>query len=1299
MADKVIPVKVALRIRPLVEKEINEGCQVALESVDGEPQVFIQNSEKAFTYDYVFGSSIAQEDVYVKAVKGLITKLFSGYNVTVLAYGQTGSGKTHSMGTAYTASDDPDTEGVIPRSVADIFKYIATQSDKTITVNVSFVELYKEQLFDLLSEQKRREDKMVEIREDTKGIKIPGLTCLPVTSVHETFTLLERASGARVTASTAMNSRSSRSHALFTLNITAAPKSDPKNLSTAQFHLVDLAGSERADKTKATGVRLKEGININMGLLGLGNVISALGDPNQGPNHHIPYRDSKLTRLLQDSLGGNSHTLMIACCSPADSNLEETLSTLRYADRARKIKNKPIVNKDPKAAELSRLRSQVQELKMQLLEGGGGGVLAGGSSSSNAALELDNQRLIAENGALTAALQASLNENGHMNEKLMLSEQSNDKLKQKLEELNAEAEHVVDALNKTGDIGQITIMKKLKEHVVQVQNYQKQAEKTMVDHDISRFNQTPAATPDTSMDGSQEGEDEENFGDATHALKQTELANQLNDLNKVLAKKQELAGGMGDNHEKLLALKKQYETALKGMEDEITKLQKEKDSLTVQQRNAGVGAAAVTGGGGPNNKVSEMRRKRIQELEGQILDMRKKQKEQQKLAKINEQNELKVKKLNDDIKQMKVAKVKLIKQMKEDSEKVRQFKITKEKEVHQLKQKDRKQQVTIAKMERLHERQQNVLKRKMEESSAINKRLKDALEKKEAVQKQREGSTKRLEGAGDRVRGWIKSEIEVVVSTKEAETTKDQLIADRKSLASQLQKLKAEMRKTMNQDELETSTKKLEELQTELDYRNAQISELQKQLLISSQETDKSAAADRWTRLTSMVEAKIAAQYLFDTASDYMAQTTARSAEVKDLAAQLDELRDSWDALKKEVRDGNMKHEDQIVRLERDHEEKVLYLLRQLNPVDTSVNKPVEQVSTPDISLSKDITVVEQRLKFQAAELEKYSDLHDELIAKDTEVTKLKNELEVANSAGKLSRGSLMPSLAPSPNKKKSATKRVTIASASYKDADEYFNEVLTDDEDSEEEEEDSDDEWRQTPMFKRLKQERAAVKESRQSLAGPDATKKRRKTLSSDSEDNNSDNSENAPSPTKKLSLGAGLCKCKTGCKTKKCACKKAGPFCSNSCKCDPNKCAHREVPGPDVSSSNDTTNKENMSLSSVSEGETTANLLNGTFDVPTSKAYVSPKKAYVDSPDIFTQSPSKLNFDSPDLFATSPKEARSPLKSIFKKPTQGSPIKKSTHGSPKRSASGSETDTTPTNKKSSGATPKSFFSSPQLK
>ncbi len=261
----------------------------------------------------------------------MIGKLFSGYNVTVLAYGQTGSGKTHTMGTAYNSeTTDPRTAGIIPRAVGDIFEECASRADEVdVSVRVAFVELYKEQLFDLLSPRaaNHKDDCALDIREDpVKGVCVPGLTELEVGSLESTMLHLEAGSVNRVTAATAMNKTSSRSHAIFTLVLNMVSKEDPSNVTVAKFHLVDLAGSERQKKTKAEGKRLNEGISINQGLLALGNVISALGE---GGKTHVPYRNSKLTRMLQDSLGGNSYTLMIACVSPADSNVEETLSTLR----------------------------------------------------------------------------------------------------------------------------------------------------------------------------------------------------------------------------------------------------------------------------------------------------------------------------------------------------------------------------------------------------------------------------------------------------------------------------------------------------------------------------------------------------------------------------------------------------------------------------------------------------------------------------------------------------------------------------------------------------------------------------------------------------------------------------------------------------------------------------------------------------------------------------------------------------------------------------------------------------------
>ena len=197
-------------------------------------------------------------------------------------------------------------------------------------------------------------------------------------SADEMARQLDSGSSARITASTLMNSQSSRSHGIFTISIEqhmiddlgavggqdGAEKRD--EFMVAKFHFVDLAGSERAKKTEATGLTLKEGISINKGLLSLGNVISALTEESK-KNHHVPYRDSKLTRILQDSLGGNSRTVMIPCCSPAETNFDETLNTLKYANRARNIKNKPVVNRDPASQQIAQLRQQVYELQKELL--------------------------------------------------------------------------------------------------------------------------------------------------------------------------------------------------------------------------------------------------------------------------------------------------------------------------------------------------------------------------------------------------------------------------------------------------------------------------------------------------------------------------------------------------------------------------------------------------------------------------------------------------------------------------------------------------------------------------------------------------------------------------------------------------------------------------------------------------------------------------------------------------------------------------------------------------------------------
>ena len=417
--------------------------------------------------------------------------------------------------------------------------------------------------------------------------------------------------------------------------------------------------------------------------------------------------------------------------------MEETISTLRYADRARKIKNKPIVNKDPKAAELSRLRSQVQQLQMRLLEGGGGGGGSPGTSNSSAESEAEKELLREQNGQLNQALQAAMEENAHLNEKLLMSELSQEKLKEKLAELEETVAKAVECVNESKteeglsgvNMEAKNAMAALKLKVAAVQELQQREEKSIMEHDITRFNASQRNSSEVT-----EGEVDNNMGAASHTLKQNELATQLNSLNKELAEKQQLAGTIGESDIKLAAMKKRYEEVLKTMEEEMNRLQKEKDELAQMQRNDGAGAA---------KDIAERRRKKIQDLEEKIGELKKKQVEQQRMANMAAQNEAKAKKYQEEIRVIKAAKVKLVKQMKEEADKVRQWKQTKEKEVIQLKQADRKKAAAMSKMSVQHERKQNVLKRRMEEVLAINKRLKEAQAKKASAR-----ATKASAGVG-----------------------------------------------------------------------------------------------------------------------------------------------------------------------------------------------------------------------------------------------------------------------------------------------------------------------------------------------------------------------------------------------------------------------------------------------------------------------------------------------------------------------------------------------------------------------
>ncbi|XP_041091421.1 kinesin-like protein kif7 [Polyodon spathula] len=360
-------VQVAIRVRPLLPKELLHSHESCITADSVERRVTLGH-DRHFQFDFVFEESSDQEEVSSTCVQPLVEAFFQGFNATIFAYGQTGSGKTYTIGEANISSLSDEEQGIVPRAMAEIFKLLDENDLSDFSVRVSYLEVYKEDFRDLLEVETASKD--IRIREDDKGnVVLCGVKECEVEGLDEVLSLLETGNTARHTGATQMNPQSSRSHTIFTVAMeqrqgSRAGHSTPHVL-ISKFHFVDLAGSERILKTGNTGERLKESIQINSGLLALGNVIGALADPKR-KGTHIPYRDSKITRILKDSLGGNAKTLMITCISPSSSDFDESLNSLNYAKRAQKIQNRAMVNCRGEPDRTEGLELQIKALRRAL---------------------------------------------------------------------------------------------------------------------------------------------------------------------------------------------------------------------------------------------------------------------------------------------------------------------------------------------------------------------------------------------------------------------------------------------------------------------------------------------------------------------------------------------------------------------------------------------------------------------------------------------------------------------------------------------------------------------------------------------------------------------------------------------------------------------------------------------------------------------------------------------------------------------------------------------------------------------
>ncbi|XP_043647958.1 kinesin-like protein KIF3A [Drosophila teissieri] len=369
--DEIENVRVVVRTRPMDKNELSMGALSAI-SVDKinraitvmKPNATANEPPKTYYFDNVFDGGSNQMDLYVDTARPIVDKVLEGYNGTILAYGQTGTGKTYTMS---GNPDSPQTKGIIPNAFAHIFGHIAkAKENQKFLVRVSYMEIYNEEVRDLLGKDV---GKSLEVKERPDiGVFVKDLSGYVVHNADDLENIMRLGNKNRAVGATKMNQESSRSHAIFSITVERSElgEGDVQHVRMGKLQLVDLAGSERQSKTQASGQRLKEATKINLSLSVLGNVISALVD---GKSTHIPYRNSKLTRLLQDSLGGNSKTVMCATISPADSNYMETISTLRYASRAKNIQNRMHINEEPKDALLRHFQEEIARLRKQLEEG------------------------------------------------------------------------------------------------------------------------------------------------------------------------------------------------------------------------------------------------------------------------------------------------------------------------------------------------------------------------------------------------------------------------------------------------------------------------------------------------------------------------------------------------------------------------------------------------------------------------------------------------------------------------------------------------------------------------------------------------------------------------------------------------------------------------------------------------------------------------------------------------------------------------------------------------------------------
>ncbi|KRY35195.1 Chromosome-associated kinesin KIF4A [Trichinella spiralis] len=807
MSDKVIPVRVAVRCRPLLKRELNESASVCLTCDSLSNEVIID--DRIYGFDHVFESSSTQQSVFNSCALPLLEKFLEGYNCTIFAYGQTGSGKTYTMGTEELVGWDVENTGLIGKIVAHLFQQAEKCSDEfECSFRCSMLEIYNELVFDILGEREQ-----LNIREHATGgvyvcqccaSTVQNLTEQPVKSLSDAQQFIIKGCYNRSKGETAMNSRSSRSHAIFTIYMDKVSKESSSVCYKAKLNLVDLAGSERLKKTQAQGDRMKEGIKINEGLLVLGNVISALTLNDGNSKMHIPYRDSKLTRILQDSLGGNSVTVMIACISPAASNHDETLNTLRYAERARNIKNKPMVNLDPMANQLLRLQKENEELRHAL-----------------EATVYTKKYNIGVSEEFIAEYEAMKRRN------IVLFQQHNDMEMQR----DYYKDMLWDVREKLAETSSMATVEEIVSHVQVIVN---------------------SITPppkDDSVNEAKLSDDFSSFDELEFLDKQDRLAWEVDELSSKIKEKQQMLDVAVKTigvHSETPVEQNNYQAEMNRLKNVIKNLIEEKTNLEHQ-----ITAIQNT------NKVESTRRQKIKELEKAIATMSKEMLHMERLKKNIVNKDKNVNNLKSEVTELRKMKVQLIRKHKEEVNKFMKWKAKTNREINELKQKEKRSAMETLKVRVQLERRLNVLRKKYETSMSMIKRL-----KKDKVGRGGAMGEQKKQISAEEIKKMLLHEIDLAVHCAEAEKLCDQLLDE---ISSMFLDLKNNFDKKNTLDEpssskdAEDSNMPYAEIQKSIQIRNEAIVELRKQ--ISNFENAKRGEAC-YDEINDVNDARVALKFL-----------------------------------------------------------------------------------------------------------------------------------------------------------------------------------------------------------------------------------------------------------------------------------------------------------------------------------------------------------------------------------------------------------------------------------------------------